>query len=267
MAFIFPRNASRLFVIVRFTIARRGRYDKEKGEVRIGVLIIGSLYWDCSSPRPDWRSKRLECARRQAVTAPIRYGRRSGSRGETYTMVFSPGLSADELGTAMAIPCRSHNLIEEAKWLWAAEVASEEGPTGDVSRSWGCVAVLENPDHRLPDEVREDWSARVSREPGYGNLIRVDGEDAVVDKSGVLKICWPRTVDGSPLEFNALLATANSPRGCRRGYPSPRQIADAWNTRDGRAEVGYFCKNRDNGITTHQDLDIDARLRELGLTQ
>ena len=95
----------------------------------------------------------------------------------------------------------------------------------------------------------------------------MDGEDAVVDKSGVLNICWPRTVDGSPLEFNALLATANSPLGSSRGYPSPRQIADAWNTRDGRAAVGYFWNNRDNGITTHHDRDIKARLRELGLTQ
>ena len=202
------------------------------------------------------------------IRAPIRYGRRSCRRGKTYTMVFSPGLGADEFGTAIAIPCRSHNLIEEAEWLWAAEAASEGGPTGRVSANsgWGCVALLENPNLRLPDDIRDEWSHRVSQESNYGNLIRVDGEDAVVDKSGTLNISWPTILDGSPLKLNALLATANSP-SCSLGYPQPRQIADAWSTLNGRPEVGYFWKNRDHRITTYQDGDILAQLKELGLTR
>lgn len=239
---------------------------KETGTVRIGVLIIGSLYWDNKPPRGCWRTKRLDGCRREYIRAPIRYGRRSCRRGKTYTMVFSPGLGADEFGTAIAIPCRSHNLLEEAEWLWAAEAASEGGPTGRVSANWGCVALLENPDLRLPDDVRDGWSDRVSQEPNYGNLIRVDGEDAVVDKSGTLNISWPTLLDGSPLKLNALLATANSPSDCH-GYPGPRQIADAWSTPNGRPEVEYFWKNRKNRIKTYQDGDIEARLKELSLTQ
>ena len=135
-----------------------------------------------------------------------------------------------------------------------------------LHRRLHCVALLENPDLRLPDEVREEWTDRVAGEPNYGKLIRVDGEDDVLDRSGFLKICWPRTVAGSPLEWNALLATANSPKGSRRGYPSPQKIADAWSIPEGREKVGYFWNNRKHGITTYQDAKIEARLRELDLT-
>ena len=89
--------------------------------VKIGVLIIGSLYWDYEPPRPGWRAERLDCMHHEHVKAPIRYGRRSKKRGNSYTMVLSQGLNADEFGTAIAIPCGSRELIAEASWLWAAE--------------------------------------------------------------------------------------------------------------------------------------------------
>ena len=234
--------------------------------MKFGVLIIGSLYWDNEPPRPEWRAERLDCMNHEYVKAPIRYGRQSVRRGNSYTMVFSPGLGVDELGTAIAVPCGSEDLIEEAKWLWAAEDKSSDGSTGRISAGFGCVALLENPDLRLPEEVREKWTERVACQPGYGKLVRVNGEDDVVDASGFLKIDWPRTVAGPPLEWNALLATANSPKGSRHGYPSPQQIADAWSTPKGCEEVDYFWKNRRDGITTHQDASIEVKLREMGLT-
>ena len=229
--------------------------------MKIGVLIIGSLYWDDEPPRPGWRAERLDCMHQEHVKAPIRYGRRSESRGNSYTMVFSQGLGVDEFGTAIAVQCGSRDLIAEAAWLWAAETKFSDGPTDRISSGLGCVALLENPDLRLPDEVREKWTDRVAREPDYGNLIRVNGEDDVLDRSGFLKICWPRTVAGSPLAWNALLATANSPKGSCHGYPSPQTIAGAWTTQ----EVDYFWNNRKHGIATHQDGEIEARLRELDL--
>ena len=180
-------------------------------------------------------------------------------------MVFSPSLGDDEFGTGMAVPCKSQNLIEEAKWLWAAEAKLEQGPADRLSARWGCVALLENPERPLPRTVRNEWTARTSKECGYGDLIRVDGEDAVVDKSGRLNIGWPTTLKHVPLEWNALLATANSPLGSRRGYPSAEQIADAWDSEDGREELDYFRNNTKHGITTHQDPHIQDRLRRLGL--
>jgi len=84
-----------------------------------GVLIIGSLLWDSKKGRPAWRKARLDTGSAQTVTAPIRYGRLSESRGNSYTMVFSRLCQA---GQAQLVPC-SHTisclqeLIEEAEHL------------------------------------------------------------------------------------------------------------------------------------------------------
>ncbi len=257
-------------------IERHDRNDQEAQVVKIGVLIVGSLYWDLESPRPRWRAERLDCAHQEHVRVPIRYGRRSTKRGYSYTMVVSPALGADELGTAIAVPYHSCNLVEEAEELWAAEDNSNNAPTGRISAGFGCVALLENPDLLLSDELRKAWTGRVEREEDYKTPIRMDGEDRdVVDpRSGFLTIDWPRTVAGPPLGWSALLVTATSPRGPQRSsrrHPSPREIADAWNIpedRDSRSRrtVDYFWKNRENGITTHQDPEIQAQLRQLGLT-
>ena len=93
----------------------------------------------------------------------------------------------------------------------------------------------------------------------------MEGEGAVVDDSGTVCIDWPTTLADAPLEWNALLTTANSPLGSRYEYPSPQQIADAWNTEERREELRYFVNNREHGIKTHQDAKIKAKLTELGL--
>lgn len=49
---------------------------------KLGVLIVGSLYWDLKAPRPRWRAERLDCPHQEQVKVPIRYRRRSTSRGE-----------------------------------------------------------------------------------------------------------------------------------------------------------------------------------------
>ena len=56
----------------------------------LGVLIIGSLYWD-NSIREKWRQERLDLERQLCVRAPVRYGRQSKNRGFSYTMVLSAG--------------------------------------------------------------------------------------------------------------------------------------------------------------------------------
>ena len=244
---------------------------------KLGVLIVGSLYWDLKSPRPRWRAERLDCAHQEAVRVPIRYGRRSTTRRNSYTMVVSTALGADEFGTAIAIPYHSCNLVEEAEELWAAENNSNSAPSDRISAGFGCVALLENPDLRLPHELRKAWTDRVGREENYKTPIRMEGEDRdVVDpcESGFLTIEWPRTVAGPPLGWSALLVTATSPKGPQRSsrrYPSPREIADAWDIPEDRdtppsRAVDYFWNNRENGITTHQDPEIEAQLRQLGLT-
>ena len=91
--------------------------------------------------------------------------------------VIAPELGADEFGTALAIPCYSQNLIEEAEELWAAEDNRNDERKGCISAGFGCVALLENPYVRLPEEVRKEWTDRVAREQDYGKLRRMCGED------------------------------------------------------------------------------------------
>src|ERR1700722_16557381 len=95
----------------------------EQMSLSVGVLIIGSLLWDPEPERTAWRNRRLQMANSLPVAAPIRYGRKSTSRGDTYTMVFSRGCPA---GQAVVVPCaskvsRSEDLITEAEYLRAAE--------------------------------------------------------------------------------------------------------------------------------------------------
>jgi hypothetical protein len=97
-----------------------------KRTYRVGILIIGSLIWDRGrTHREAWRTERLT-TERIVVRAPIRYGRRSKDRKNTYTMLFSNEFCQDHMGSAVAVPrgrrIRSgSDLVQEAEALWAAE--------------------------------------------------------------------------------------------------------------------------------------------------
>jgi hypothetical protein len=118
-----------------------------------GVLIIGSLLWDPDERRAAWRGARLDLTSSQIVAAPIRYGRLSGKqRGRTYTMVFS---RLREAGHARVVRCIHRvatpgDLNAEAEALWKAEQPSAK--PGRIAASWGCVALLFNPDLKDPGE-------------------------------------------------------------------------------------------------------------------
>jgi hypothetical protein len=207
----------------------------------MGILIIGSLYWDDEGGRDLWRRWRLNSKRKWAVKAPIRYGRQSETRGNTYTMVFSR-LKPKEFGQAIVLECqrRIHtedDLMAEAKWLWAAEKKkvppTEQGALpSSLVEEWGSVALLLRPGgcsqplHSLlkrpvpgiPQQLLDRWS-RVSSERD---------SDLIIADRGILDIAWPdRTDGGGPVPLSLLLATTNRPTD--GGISSARSIADAWN--------------------------------------
>ena len=227
-----------------------------------GILIIGSLFWDREKGRPAWRDARLNMARSQNVTAPIRYGRLSGSRGNSYTMVFSRLCLG---GQAKLVPC-SHTIltvqdvIAEAECLWKAEQPAAIAQR--IAAKWGCVALLCNPNRDIPDALLKGWEERVTREPGYGNVTQAQDEGILVSTDGLLSIDWPRLVDsGASADLDLLFVTANDPEitASSPAYPTAEAIAGAWNAAGDYVE--YFWKNRDCGICTFQDTEILARLR------
>src|SRR5690348_7203790 len=155
-----------------------------------GILIIGSLLWD--KDRQGWRDERLDLPHSELVSAPIRYGRRSGERrGHTYTMVFSRSAPA---GHARVVRC-SHpitsadDLITEALRLWEAEELAKD--TGRIAnKRWGCAALLCNPKRKLPEGILKAWAERVGDERGYGHVSQLSAEGSLITKDGILRIDW-----------------------------------------------------------------------------
>ncbi len=167
---------------------------------------------------------------------------------------------------AFVAPCKTpvnslEDLVDEARRLWRAEADVENDR---ISATWGCVALLENPKGNLSDDLRNGWTTRFLEEPRHGALSSARDEASVVDDKGFLTIAWPRAVDESDIEVDALLATATDPTLIRGDYPSAREIAAAWNSHEGedyKCYVQYFHKNRDCKIWTFQDAEIERRLR------
>jgi hypothetical protein len=232
--------------------------------LKAGVLIIGSLLWDDDPVRKAWRNTRLVMNSAESVTAPIRYGRLSSSRGNSYTMVFSRLCPA---GQAKLVSC-SHtissakDLIAETQHLWKAEQPG--AAAGRVAANWGCTAILCNPEREIPEDILRGWAERVGRESEYGNVSQTEDEGELISDDGLLQIAWPHIAGGGPVQLDLLLATANDPRitAANPSYPDVHAIATAWN-RAGE-NVEYFWKNIDNDIRTFQDSEIRARLNPRG---
>ena len=189
--------------------------------ITIGVLAIGSLCWG-NGHRQCWRDKYLDCAKRECVKVPIRYGRRSRSWEKAYTMVVSP-LPAKEWGTALAVPFKSKfgdsgDLVDEAERLWGVEAPQATKGSISAKEHWGRVALMENPDRGLPEGLLAEWTNRIAKEKAncrYKIPKYKDGEfeDVVDPKSGRLYIDWPSTTAGKPLGWNALLVAVTDPKG------------------------------------------------------
>jgi len=231
---------------------------------RVGVLVIGSLFWDEAEHRTKWRQAHLDLRDATLVTAPIRYGRVSATRGETTTMVFSRLVERTDygLGIGVVIPCRAtvrsaEELIEEAEALWRAE-SSGGNPQRPLCASWGAVGALFSDGDS--DELRHEWSVHVRKER-YPDLRHLKSEGPVLNPDGTLAIKWPRTLAGSPVSgFDVILATANCPTLKAGRYPDVAHSAGAW-ARSGPTKARYFFNNVEAGIRTFQDHRIWSALR------
>ena len=205
-----------------------------------GVLIIGSLYWNMEGGRDEWRKSRLQLENQWFVKAPIRYGRRS--QNHTYTMVFAE-LPENQLGQARAVQCRNsvssfQNLVTEAELLWAAECKSPRSRS--ISARWGCVALLCNPERKIPQDLLDAWANHVSGMYG-GDASRL------VTGRGILQIAWPSLcADTGSVPLDLLLATSNNPAD---QLPSVQAIAEAWRLHGDN----YFRQNRAHDIQTFED--------------
>lgn len=151
-----------------------------------GILIVGSFLWDESRER--CRRSRLDMESAEPVTAPIRYGRQSETRGNTYAMVFSRGC---DTGKATAVRCRHaasspDDVISEAEHLWAAE--QNAAVNRKVSANWGCVTLLCNPKRNIPQTFLTGWANRVAQIQNQGNIPQLTGEGRLVSDGGCCRL-------------------------------------------------------------------------------
>jgi hypothetical protein len=170
-------------------------------------------------------------------------------------------------GQAVVIPCSNllqtpQSLIEEAKNLWRAEQPEDAASSLDLGSPWGRVALLENPNARIPSDWLNQWKRTVDNDrkpPDRVNCAK--GEGPAVDREGMLQIPWPQSVDGVDLLgwVDALLATATNPTIDHGEYADAKAIARAWNSVDPKW-CEYFWQNRKNGIHTFQDSEIEQLL-------
>lgn len=225
-------------------------------------MIVGSLFWDDGEDniRKNWREDRLSISEAIDVAAPIRYGRKSSLRGDTYTMVLS---MKAQLGRAKVIPCIKpindfSDLIEEAVQLWQAESQLVSGSA--VSDSWGCVGLKVRDGVNCPDEILTKWAQVAKDHEAHFKIMHAHDESPVIDSTGLLQIAWPVKADGEPLtEIDALLVSTNQPTlTAKNEYADPYDIARAWLKCPDHDK--YFYKNSEHGIKTFED---DAILEEI----
>lgn len=232
-------------------------------EYRGAALIVGSLWWDTIPTRVNWRDTRLDMENKQTVYAPIRYGKKSNSWGDTYTMVFSQLCYRNTygLGTALLVPYQktiktADELIQEASGLWKAEAKQPENTALAISATWGAVGMLTRPNVNFPNEIIQRWASHYQNQRTRLHLVQSKTERPIIDENGLLDIRWLTNVDGNQLdEIDFILATATKPTLENKRYPSAKVIAEAWRN-DKDNNVRYFTNNRNSNITTFQDEKI-----------
>lgn len=216
--------------------------------LRCGILIIGSLFWhaDNDGRRKNWRASRLDLSATQFVSAPIRYGRRSQTWGNAFTMILDSN-AAD--GQALLVPCKAQicsfdQLVEEVEWLWAAEANAAR--SNNFYKKWGCVGAHFG-HNAIAAGVHDEWKIHFeAAEPFSLPAIGCDGK---------LNAPWPSAQEGEPVrDFDIILGTATMPDPAQE-RPSPQEIAEGWAKQD-KGYERYFFENVRHGIRTHEDLEI-----------
>lgn len=244
-------------------------------EIKAGVLIIGSLLWDTKNERPTWRED-LALSEKKLVSLPIRYGRCSSTRSDTFSMVFSNAAGKiKDGGRAYVVPFKRQTSINDLADLFLKISRAEgfaKGNSTRIFRSWGSVCIIINPfaKNEVRDRINDLWSGLVTRKKAeltreqLAPVIEKFGEE---DEEKCLREDLTLNIEIDELfsnqlnEFDVLIATANAVKLKEEinVYPSPSKIAKAMYK---SGDYSYFLINRAVSIKTFQDKLILKILRK-----
>jgi len=229
----------------------------KKFELSGGVIIIGSLLWENKKGRDLWRKNNFEKDSIK-VPLPIRYGRRSTTRNNTYTMVYSNDCS-DKLGSGYILKYREKistfdELIKQAEELAKAEGIYKENQNEKIFSSWGTVAILFNSklDQDIKKYIGDTWR-KLYQNNINPSCFSVNNEKPSIDKNGFLNLVTEIPIKNLDYLFTTTVAINVS------SYPEAEGIAQ---TMINNNYTVYFCRNRENGIFTFQDEDIYKNLEK-----
>ncbi len=232
-------------------------------ELKGGVLMIGSLYWqdylnEGDTNRRDWRDDALIIDKAISISVPIRYGR--FSTGESYTMIFDKELDEAKYGIAKAVPFNKtissiDEIISQTKAMSKVEGHNNKLIKGSIKPAWGVCGIIFNPNIN-PEEkesILSAWEHSLKENPaGYTEFISKHNNYSLSNK-GEFLFDFPS--EASKLDF--LIAISTKPEN-KEGieYLTVEEIAIHVKNRD------YFYPNIKHGITTFQDDDIKSLLNK-----
>ncbi len=213
--------------------------------MRVASLQIGSLFWE----QHRWRTGVLDFDRARPVDVPIRYARKSLSRDNGYTMVLCSSLTP--LGGAYLVPfCREVVTFDDLVSL-AEEMAYAEGFSQSLATTWGALALS-----GADEKFRALWAGKLNLGAAAVVARFPEGASPMAD-TGLVS-----TVLDAGEGIGAVLAAVTSPTGA---FPTVEQIIGGMGEPN-RPNKGhqYFRRNRQSGIRTFQDEEIEKTLLAKG---
>lgn len=217
--------------------------------MKIGIVTIGSLFWDQSDQRKDWRKFTLT-GKKTAIQLPICYGRKSSSRNGEYTMVLSNSVP---LGRCYLHHTKTQhsNPIENLEQLAVGLTYAETGSWAPLAGSWYAIGLLMRPDVHNTGLVKA-WAEIFNREHHHefnNELFKFnDDVEPVISENGFINL---RKYDIQWNDLDAALIAVTKPELKR---PTAKQIAEQLATIE--IEGSYFDNCVNNCIWTDDDIDI-----------
>jgi len=236
-----------------------------------GVIIIGSLIWEDHLDfekkrgnfiRRDWRTQNL-LPERKLTPVPIRYGKESTIRKNTYTMIFTKSCEDDNIGQGLILGFKEtinsfEDLERQAIALAIAEgIYNTNNPR--LTCNWGSVGLLINPtlkemNFSIFEFISKKWKDIYFN---YDNSFvstdyQCDGDsESPINQNGMLTINWQKEMN----DFDILIATSVIPKP--KTPLKPKDIAERINQ---EKYDTYYKSNLANNIKTYQDESISALL-------
>ncbi len=251
--------------------------------LRAGVLTLGSLFWEDKEnsiprhrakgkERSEWREQNLNLVEVVPISAPIRYGRFSVSKNNTYTIVLSRSYnSKGKLGKVIAVPFKKeidlteyNNFEYQAIALGKAEgiykITGSSLTQKKLVLDWGCVAIWINHNSEYLGVVKKHWQILIDSQKSFGYNSPIEsfqwqdgsllGEDYFLDLS----------ID---CNFDFLFCSYILPKhkdeqlNKDMHYPTPIDVASSMVTSN---YYTYFQFNRKSGIVTSDDEEIQSMI-------